>query len=252
MAFYESIAPWYSHIFPLSEKKVQFVKGLCNKKAPKITETGCATGEFALALARSGCKVFGFDLDKEMINKCNELKVDSLVEFKVLDMLKVANEPLAQESDIACCFGNTLVHLNSLSDIQSYINGVYEILNEEGIFTGQIVNYDRIVANKAKGLPTIDNNFIRFKREYSCKNNTDYDDSIDCPEGLFKINFKTELLVKKTDKIIENSITLLALKKNFLENALTNAGFINIKFYGNYNKDEWTKESGPTIFTALK
>ena len=223
MAFYESIAPWYGHIFPLSERKVQFVKGLSTKETPKVTETGCATGEFAIALMKSGCEVFGFDLDEEMVLKCKEsndyhfFKGDPntslLVEFKSLNMLQISHEPLAQNTDIACCFGNTLVHLANISEIQQYISSIYGILNEGGMFTGQIVNYDRIISNKAKGLPTIDNEKICFKREYSCSNNTDYDDSIDCPEGVLTINFKTELLVKKTGRVIDNSIPLLALKK---------------------------------------
>ena len=262
MAFYESIAPWYSYIFPLSEKKVQFVKGLSLREYPKVTETGCATGEFALALTKSGCHVFGFDLDEEMIKICKESKdylslkgkatSDYLIKFRTLDMLEIADEPLAQDSDIACCFGNTLVHLNSLSQVQSYIDSVYRILTPGGTFTGQIVNYDRIIANKAKGLATIDNDFICFKREYSCENGTEYNSSVDCPEGILRINFKTELLVKKTGKRIENSIPLLALKKKVLEKTLTDAGFTGIRFYGNYNRDEWTVSSGPIIFAASR
>jgi hypothetical protein len=290
MAFYESISPWYNYIFPLSEKKVKFVRGLSSESQPKVTETGCATGEFAMALAKSGCRVFGFDLDEEMITMCRKLPdyiefqnrgtvekcyeaaesldktaessvqttdsshrtTEPIINFKSLDMLEIDKEPLALNSDIVCCFGNTLVHLNDLTQVESYIKAVYSILRINGTFTGQIVNYDRIIQNRAKGLPTIDNQFISFKRTYSCSNGTDYDESSDYPHEVLKINFETELLVKKTGQVIQNSIPLLALKKSTLESILKNSGFTEIAFYGNYDREEWTIDSGPTIFTASK
>jgi len=266
MSFYESIAPWYNYIFPLSLKKVEFVKNLSLKECPKVTETGCATGEFALALKQKGCKVFGFDLDEEMI-KASLIAVSDLtknestntlagseskIDFRVLNMLELDKEPLAQDNDIVCCFGNTLVHLQNLAQIEEYIGAVYNTLLPQGIFTGQIVNYDRIISHKAKGLPTIDNSKICFKREYSCVNNTDYDNSVDCSDGILSINFTTRLFVKAENKTIENNIVLLALKKEILQSVLQKAGFEDVTFYGNYNKDEWTLESGPTIFVAQK
>jgi hypothetical protein len=257
MAFYESIAQWYEHIFPVSQAKIDFVKSHLSSPSPLVTETGCATGEFATRLAEHSIKVFAFDLDSEMVHLFQQdeayerLNNQGLLEASTLNMLKLADEPRAKGSDMVCCFGNTLVHLPGMEEIKAYFQAAHTTLKEGGIFTGQIVNYDRIIQTQATGLPTIDNEHIRFERTYSLDSGTDWNGNSNEEEPV-KFHFSTILTIKRTNHRIENSIPLIALKKATLEAALKETGFTDIAFYGNYKKATWSMESGPTIFVATK
>jgi len=49
-----------------------FLKRLHQKKGDKILDCGIGTGEpLAIKLAKKGCKVYGVDISKELIKKCN-------------------------------------------------------------------------------------------------------------------------------------------------------------------------------------
>lgn len=52
MVFYESIAPWYDHIFPFTPGQKQFIgQELENMATKHILDVGCGTGNLVLSLA---------------------------------------------------------------------------------------------------------------------------------------------------------------------------------------------------------
>ena len=106
-------------------------------------------------------------------------------------------------------------------------------------FLFQIINYDRIIERNIKGLPNIENDSVKFVREYSVNE-----------QGL--IEFKTDLLIKSTGKEIKNNVLLFPIKKQEIEVILKNAGFKNWKFYGNFKKEKWSLESIPLIVETTK
>ncbi|SNR50882.1 hypothetical protein SAMN06265371_104129 [Lutibacter agarilyticus] len=129
------------------------------------------------------------------------------------------------------CFGNTLVHLNSLDEIADFLQQSKATLKSNGKLLLQIVNYNKFVEKNIQQLPLIENDEIIFERNYSYRKSEN------------KIDFNTRLTVKSTQQIIENSIKLLPVLKNELALLLNKAGFSNCNYYGNFNMELYSIDS---------
>ena len=237
--FYESIAKVYDYIFPKNRKQLEFVESI--KKISieeKILDIGCATGNLTELLGEKTGNVVGMDLDKELLKEA-KYKHPNL-NFENMNMLKI-NEKFEENSfDRVVSFGNTLVHLDSREEVEEFFQKVYKTLKFNGFFIVQIINYNRIIEKNIKNLPTIDNEKVKFVRDY------EYDKSIG------KVDFITELTIKEANLNIKNNIKLLALTKIEIQKFLGEIGFRNIEFYGDFEGRELSDNSEAVIFVAQK
>jgi glycine/sarcosine N-methyltransferase len=88
------------------------------------------------------------------------------------------------------------------------------------------------------GLPTIENDRVRFERTYR------YNDG-------GSITFRTILTVKGTGLVVKNEVPLYPLRKGEVEDLLSNAGFGAISFYGDFRKTLLMPESLPLVVEAM-
>ena len=235
MNFYQSIAPYYDHIFPVNPKLISFIEEELHDISGGILDVGCATGGLLTALAHLRRPLTGIDLDKEMIEAAQKRTED--VNFLAANMLDL--DDLFHENEFALVLstGNTVVHLDSPKTIGMFFKSIRRVTRQGGTFICQIVNYDRIMAQKLTELPTIENDAIRFGRHYS--------------HGPKAITFQTELLVKAEDRVIENAIDLYPLQSEEIFALLQEAGFSEIETYGAFNRIPWDRdESFPLIVVA--
>lgn len=125
------------------------------------------------------------------------------------------------------CIGNSVVHLNNNEEILEFLEKCKNSLKSGGHLGIQIVNYDRILAKDVKSLPLIDNEEmdLRFERYY------DY-----LPEK-HKMDFKTILKVNHLS--LGNHVLLHPVRSEELVGLLEKSGFINIRTYGSFKKDEY-------------
>ncbi len=237
--FYESIAKVYDYIFPKNRKQLEFVESI--KKISieeKILDIGCATGNLTELLGEKTGNVVGIDLDKELLKEAKDKHPN--LNFENMNMLEV-NEKFEENSfDRVVSFGNTLVHLDSREEVEEFFQKVYKTLKFNGFFIVQIINYNRIIEKNIKNLPTIDNEKVKFVRDY------EYDKSIG------KVDFITELTIKEANLNIKNNIKLLALTKIEIQKFLGEIGFRNIEFYGDFEGRELSDNSEAVIFVAQK
>jgi cyclopropane fatty-acyl-phospholipid synthase-like methyltransferase len=237
--FYESIAKVYDYIFPKNRKQLEFVESI--KKISieeKILDIGCATGNLTELLGEKTGNVVGIDLDKELLKEAKDKHPN--LNFENMNMLEV-NEKFEENSfDRVVSFGNTLVHLDSREEVEEFFQKVYKTLKFNGFFIVQIINYNRIIEKNIKNLPTIDNEKVKFVRDY------EYDKSIG------KVDFITELTIKEANLNIKNNIKLLALTKIEIQKFLGETGFRNIEFYGDFERRELSDNSEAVIFVAQK
>lgn len=240
MSFYKSISKHYKSIFPYNSAQNNFIlKHINNTNTSYLLDIGCAIGELANNLSYNFKKIDAIDLDIDMLEIAKQQKVNSNIEFEALNMLQLKDKYDSDTLDAISCFGNTLVHLNSEDEVSDFFNISYSILKEKGKLLIQIINYDRIIDNNINYLPTIENEDIKFIRNYTY-NKKD------------KISFETCLEIKEESKLIKNSIQLLDIRKETINKLLTEAGFKDIEYYGNFKSESLNKESIPLIIVANK
>ena len=140
--------------------------------------------------------VKAIDLDDQMIHRAKTENQKDNLEFFEMDMMKINHHFPGNTFQSVICFGNTLVHLTSENQILDLFKQVKEVLKEDGKFLFQIINYDRILDKEIDFLPTIENENIRFIRNYQFE-----------PSSGF-IHFETNLTVKK-DELLKLKILYL-------------------------------------------
>lgn len=238
MSFYQQIAPYYHHIFKTNAAQVNFVTSKIPDSESSIVDVGCGIGTLSFELIKHFNNVFGIDMDAEMIQVAVNGKGDNYPDFKQLSMLDLTTHFNKDSMDGIICFGNTLVHLDSLDEITDFLIQAKTVLKPNGKLLIQIVNYDRILSKSVKYLPLIENDEILFERNYEFQKLEN------------KIGFNTRLKVKSTNEIIENSIKLVPILKNELTLLLNNAGFESCNFYGDFKKDDYSIDSPALIIEA--
>lgn len=243
MDFYTSITEYYDHIFPLNIVQVDFVRGAVkNSQASSLLDIGCGTGNLALELSKYFKEIFGIDFNKTMLRKANENISNSTnnTRFVNLDMMKVDKVFCSNRFDVIVCFGNTLVHLDSEEKILDFFIKSRKILKSGGKLLFQIINYDRIIGNGVNGLPVIENDVIKFERNYKYHNENNV------------IDFETILTVKDENRQIKNLIPLNPLRKSQVEELLSKAGFGKVNYYGNFKKEKLLHDSVPLVVEVIK
>ncbi len=237
MGFYQQIASYYHHIFKINVNQVDFIKLKIPESNCNVLDIGCGIGTLSFELANYYKNVQGIDMDAEMIRAASLKNEDALkpIQFQQKSMLELDGFIDKNSVEGIICFGNTLVHLNSLNEIADFLQQSKAVLKSNGKLLLQIVNYDKILEKNIQQLPLIENDEILFERNYHYRKSEN------------KIDFNTRLTVKATQQIIENSIELLPLLKEELALLLNKAGFNNCNFYGNFNQESHTIDSPALI-----
>ena len=239
--FYSSISEYYPEIFPYNPAQLQFVKNNAGDlPGKKVLDIGCATGELAFQLSKSGADVTGIDLNEDLLQQAKAGKVYPGLLFQKGNMLELQSDFQSEAFDAVLCFGNTLVHLPSHELISKMLSGVFAVLKPGGVFLLQILNYDFIVSEPVTELPLIETENIKFVRRYGFDENSPL------------ISFQTKLYLKKEGEVIHNETPLLALKSGELRVLLENAGFTDVEFYSGFKKEPFGGNHIPLVVRAVK
>lgn len=240
MKFYEMLVKYYDDIFPMNDETYSFIRQDLIE-GDKVLDVACGTGTYTLPLQKEGILAFGVDLEESMIEVAEEKakKEGIRSDFVVASML---NLDLVSDGDLRRIFiiGNSLVHLKSLDEIRTFLMLCYELLMSGGDLIIQIINYDKILDNDIKSLPTIEvpEKGVTFSRNYF------YDLT------SHSIEFASKLTVN--GEVQESSVYLFPLRKDELIEELKNAGFKDIETYKNFKGEPYEKEAMPLIVKARK
>lgn len=237
MEFYQSITQLYDHIFPLNMGQVNFVGSECLPAA--LLDVGCGTGSLAIAMSAKGFSVSAIDIDREMVDMASAKDENRRVAFSQGDMLSIDQRYIDQHFGVITCFGNTLVHLKTFDEVSDFFQKTYALLLKNGKLLLQLLNYEAILTSKPEKIPTIENERICFERKYYYQ-----------PDG--KIDFEGILLDKVTGLITRNVVPLLPVTLQQLTLLLNDAGFVNLQFYGGFDRSPIDENKLPLIVSAQK
>ncbi len=232
MDFYQTLSRYYDEIFAADEAEMRFIRDLLPPKA-RLLDIGCGTGNKTVHFSEGASLVEALDMDEGMIAKARTDHARPNITYSALNMLDIGTVFAGRRFEAALCLGNTLVHLPSPDVMLNFASAVAGLLTEQGCFTLQILNYDRILEQHISDLPLLETPNVRFRRGYA-------------REGE-RLRFITSLEDKKGGETLHNNIALYPLRKRELDGLLKKAGFRRIAYFGSYLGGEL----GPDSFVLI-
>ena len=243
VAFYTDISLVYDDLFPVSAEQRSLLESLREGGGVRsVVDCGCGTGAQLLPFAAAGLACLGFDPDPSLVAVARrKLAVYPKTRVEIggfSDLPRLAVEP----SDLLLCLGNSLVHVPQ-EDAARFLSDSAKALNSAGTLLLQILNYERLMRDGVTELPLIRvaEGAVEFRRRYAW-------------DGDRKVRFQTALRLSTGDerKIVRNEIPLYPLYPEELWEMMSNAGFGNIRYYGDFARTDFSPESEALVCLAKK
>lgn len=230
--FYLSIADYYEDIFRVNEKQLQFLSSSAQGK--RVLDVACATGSVASALGSRGFDVTGIDLSEAMIQRA--IKKERITAF-VRSMLDL--DGLGEPFDLVYCIGNSVPHLDNEEEIMCFFSQCYGVLRSGAKLVIQIINFTnfwREPGDSLGALPTIENDRVKFERQYFRDNH--------------KIRFHTKLTAGGHSLI--NDALLYPIMPQRCMDLLRACHFTNIEIYAGFDESAFHAETALSVVLRAK
>ena len=170
MGFYEGIAARYDQIVDSGEREAsarRFVGRLLEGHAVgSALDVACGTGLYARALAERGVQVTAADLSEAMLHqgRARAPAGGAPITWLQAPMQEIA-ERVRGPFDAVLCMGNSLPHLLEDGELAKTLRGFRRLLSADGVVVAQVLNYDRILAERRRvvGVTRVgETEYIRF------------------------------------------------------------------------------------------
>jgi glycine/sarcosine N-methyltransferase len=240
MSFYQQLSQYYDQLFPANPAQIRLIEKHASPSA-RILDIAAGTGNQALLLADNGYNVTATDSSEDRIRKMEEksLANDIPIQTLLVDMENI--QTITSTFDVIVCIGNSLSHLTNLNAINETVKDVAKLLESDGTFIVQIVNFDRVIEEKIHSLPIIQKpNGLTFERTYEFQQE--------------QILFHGTLSVEEDGerRQFDNKVPLYPLQSFQLVSILQNNGFSEISLFGDYQESEYTLSSPAIVIVAKK
>lgn len=243
MAFYADLSEVYDALFPVSDalrKLFGEIRGM--GEIHRVADAGCGSGAHLLLFASAGISCVGFDPDPALV----ALARKKLAPFPGAHVEVAGFDDTARlvspPADLVLCLGNSLVHVPQ-EEAARFIADAGSVLSHGGWILLQILNYERLFREEIMELPLMQagEGSIEFRRRYLW-------------EGQRKILFRTSLRIAGADgpRILRNEISLYPIYPEELWETLSGAGFAPIRYYGDFERSDFTLDSEALVCLARK
>ena len=152
---YRRFVAWPERI----RREAPFLKQVLEEAPTRsVIDLGCGTGEHCRFLAEEGFQAVGLDRSESMLAKAQEKPLPPNLRF-LLGEIQQVSEVVEGRFGAAISLGNTLVHLTRRQDLERAFASLAQVLEPQGIFLFQILNYERIFKRSIRHLP------LNFRQE---------------------------------------------------------------------------------------
>jgi glycine/sarcosine N-methyltransferase len=221
-------------------------------------DAACGTGMHAIALAKLGYLAAGADLSAGMIARArtNAALAGVKVRFEAAGFGELAqtfilsdpaNHTKAPAYEAVVCLGNSLPHVLTSRELTATLDDFAGCLHPGGLLLVQNRNFEAVMSHRERWMEP--QAFREGDKEWLFLRFYDFD-----PDGLLTFNILTLKRENKADWTQQATTTrLLPLRQVDLVGPLSQAGFIDVKWYGNMVGAAFDPEaSSNLVFTAVK
>lgn len=208
-----------------------------------ILELACGTGNMTIPLTKKGYDIAGIDISAEMLEVAMEKAEKEGVKLVLLQQDIAELEFDMEDLDCVLCACDGFNYLTYDDDLEYVFSKVYEILKEKGIFIFDISSYYKI-SN------ILGNNTFTEKRDdtvYMWQNYFDPEEDLVDMELTFFVK-NEEGTFDRFDELHQQR----AYVTDDIIEKLNDAGFKNVKAYGDFKFEKPKKDTERAFFVARK
>ena len=229
-------------IFRKMEEITNIIKSE-NVQVQNILELACGTGNLTIPLTKKNYDIAGIDISEEMLQVAREKAEKENVELVLLEQDIVELDFDVTNLDCILCGCDGFNYITYDEDLEGVFAKCHELLKENGLFIFDISSYYKLST-------VLGNNMYGENREnvaYMWQNYfDDYENLVEMDLAFF---VKGE--DGRFDKFEENHLQRAYKNEEIIE-LLKNAGFKNIKTYGDFKLEAPQKDSERVFFVCKK
>jgi len=151
--FYDELASDYDNMISFEkavENKKKLLKNFVTAEMKSAADIGCGSGVDSIALASLGLKVTAFEPSTEMLKyaEANADRTNAKIGFHNYSADKIPTE-FNNNFDLVASLGNTFANISKEKFITS-LQRCYDILKPQGQLVIQVLNYEKILADRQR------------------------------------------------------------------------------------------------------
>jgi SAM-dependent methyltransferase len=245
--YYDAIIDWGKRL----AREMPLLEELARSAGKRVLLPACGTGGHVVALAQRGFTVLGFDADEVALEVTRRKLAASAAaiaaaggEARVALLNMEEAHKLGPAYDAAFCLGNVLPGLSAPGQLLAALQGIAGALRPSGIFLTQNLNYDLRWREKSAWFPLLSGETPQ--EEILLVKFADY--------AAEFINFHAMFLTRekpagKWQAQVRTSRQIPLFRERLAE-LLGQAGFANLRFWGDYSKSPFALEKSNDLLVA--
>lgn len=227
----------YSHRDEAEAEKLVdiIVKNINLEPQSSLLDMACGAGRHAVVFAKMGFNVTAVDLSQRLLSeaKKNAFNAEVIIDFVLSDIM---DYKVIKKFDLAVNLFTSIGYFEDDEENYAVIKKAYNMLNESGYFILDYFNKDFLMKNliptsvlSLNGLRIVQNRSIKGKRVVK------------------------KIIIEKNGLIEEFYESVRLYSYDEMWNIINETGFTVIKIFGDFNGNEYEKETSPRlIFFAKK
>lgn len=204
---------WYDYLHEIMD----FYK---LKKADKVLDLACGTGNMSILFAENNYQVTGIDLSSQMLEVARE-KAEEIEQEIVFINSDLRDFHVREKYDMAYCLFDSINYILKKDELRMVFDNVYQSLAEEGFFIFDMNTINRLMSIRP-GTTVIKG------ENYSCI----WEDIIDQKKKLWQVKLK--IYLRKLGEYFEELHQETGYKIEEIKDLLKNVGFKYIDVYKAY------------------